>query len=83
MTPSAYSEVTCGTCERRWRTKATYVDQLPDGAAAMNELTGEKSQVLCPERDWDSDLVGFSYCVLPPGHDGDHDFRYDNAKSVD
>lgn len=29
-TPSAYSEIACGTCGRRWRTRAAYVDQLPD-----------------------------------------------------
>ena len=29
-TPSAYSEVRCGVCRLRWRTKAAYVDQLPD-----------------------------------------------------
>ncbi len=26
-TPSAYSEVACLNCERRWRTKAAYVDK--------------------------------------------------------
>ena len=30
MTPSMYSEVCCGACGHRWRTKAAYVDQLPD-----------------------------------------------------
>lgn len=30
-TPSAYSSVWCGACNRVWRTKAAYVDQLPDG----------------------------------------------------
>lgn len=29
-TPSAYSEIWCGTCGRRWRTKAAYVNKLPD-----------------------------------------------------
>lgn len=29
-TPSDYSLVLCGTCGRRWRTKAAYVDTLPD-----------------------------------------------------
>lgn len=29
-TPSAYSEVRCNTCRAVWRTKAKYVDQLPD-----------------------------------------------------
>lgn len=29
-TPSAYSEVRCGTCGARWRTKAVYVDTLPN-----------------------------------------------------
>lgn len=28
-TPSDYSLVLCGTCGRRWRTKAAYVDTLP------------------------------------------------------
>ena len=32
-TPSDYSLVLCGTCGRRWRTKAAYVDTLPDQAA--------------------------------------------------
>lgn len=31
-TPSAYSEVQCSACPTRWRTKAAYVDQLPDAA---------------------------------------------------
>jgi hypothetical protein len=30
QTPSDYSLVLCGTCGRRWRTKAAYVDTLPD-----------------------------------------------------
>lgn len=29
-TPSAYSEVHCPACSGVWRTKAAYVDQLPD-----------------------------------------------------
>lgn len=29
-TPSAYSEVRCMICGRRWRTKAAYVKTLPD-----------------------------------------------------
>lgn len=28
-TPSDYSEVRCGECGRRWRTKAAYVEALP------------------------------------------------------
>jgi hypothetical protein len=28
-TPSAYSEIVCGLCGARWRTKAAYVDALP------------------------------------------------------
>lgn len=32
---SAYSLVDCATCGRRWRTKAAYVDTLPDSVAAM------------------------------------------------
>jgi hypothetical protein len=32
-TPSVYSEVACRSCLRRWRTKARYVDDLPDGGA--------------------------------------------------
>lgn len=31
-TPSAYSEVYCTACPTRWRTKAGYVDRLPDRA---------------------------------------------------
>lgn len=31
-TPSAYSEVRCPACPTRWRTKARYVDTLPDGS---------------------------------------------------
>lgn len=30
-TPSAYSEVRCPACPTRWRTKAAYVNSLPDG----------------------------------------------------
>jgi len=30
VTPSAYSEVLCGECGTRWRTKADYVADLPD-----------------------------------------------------
>ncbi len=30
-TPSPYSEVRCPTCPTVWRTKAKYVDTLPDG----------------------------------------------------
>lgn len=29
-TPSLYSEVRCTACPTRWRTKAGYVDELPD-----------------------------------------------------
>jgi hypothetical protein len=29
-TPSAYSEVWCPACPKRWRTKAAYVATLPD-----------------------------------------------------
>lgn len=29
-TPSAYSQVYCGTCGAVWRTKAAYVDTLPN-----------------------------------------------------
>lgn len=29
-TPSDYSEVRCTVCGRSWRTKAKYVDALPD-----------------------------------------------------
>ncbi len=29
-TPSDYSEVICPACPGRWRTKANYVDDLPD-----------------------------------------------------
>lgn len=31
-TPSAYSEVRCPACPTRWRTKAAYVDRLPDSS---------------------------------------------------
>ena len=30
-TPSEYSGVTCPACPAVWRTKAAYVEQLPDG----------------------------------------------------
>lgn len=30
-TPSDYSEIRCSACPTRWRTKAAYVDRLPDG----------------------------------------------------
>lgn len=30
VAPSEYSTVTCGTCSALWRTKAKYVDGLPD-----------------------------------------------------
>ena len=30
FTPSDYSLVRCGTCGRRWRTRAAHVDDLPD-----------------------------------------------------
>jgi hypothetical protein len=29
-TPSDYSEIRCTACPTRWRTKAAYVDRLPD-----------------------------------------------------
>lgn len=29
-TPSAYSEIRCFNCESRWRTRAAYVERLPD-----------------------------------------------------
>lgn len=29
-TPSAYSLVVCGSCNKAWRTRAQYVDRLPD-----------------------------------------------------
>ena len=29
-TPSDYSEVRCGMCGSRWRTKAKFVDDLPN-----------------------------------------------------
>lgn len=31
-TPSDYSEIRCTECPTRWRTKAAYVDRLPDEA---------------------------------------------------
>lgn len=31
-TPSDYSEVHCPACPRAWRTKAAYVDRLPDAS---------------------------------------------------
>lgn len=34
-TPSAYSEVTCPHDLARWRTRADYVDRLPDGDLAQ------------------------------------------------
>ncbi len=34
LTPSAYSEVKCGECGSRWRTKAKYVDELPQAPGA-------------------------------------------------
>jgi len=33
-TPSDYSEVICLQCPARWRTKAGYVDELPDEETA-------------------------------------------------
>jgi hypothetical protein len=33
-TPSDYSEIYCGIDDRYWRSKAAYVDQLPDQTAA-------------------------------------------------
>ena len=34
-------------------------------------------ELICPARDWEHPLVGFSYCIKPPNHEGDHEFRYD------
>jgi hypothetical protein len=34
-TPSAYSEVCCGSCGTRWRTTAAYVADLPDEALTV------------------------------------------------
>lgn len=33
MTRSAYSEVKCTVCRKRWRTTAGYVDELPGGCS--------------------------------------------------
>lgn len=30
QTPSAYSEIQCGECGSRWRTRAAYVAETPD-----------------------------------------------------
>lgn len=44
-TPSDYSEVRCFKCGARWRTKAAYVDELPDEertvSIPLSELSGE------------------------------------------
>lgn len=34
-TPSDYSAVRCGDCGRVWRTKAAYVDDLPNESSIM------------------------------------------------
>lgn len=34
-TPSDYSEVFCPPCQRRWRTRAGYVDSLPDRPSSL------------------------------------------------
>jgi hypothetical protein len=39
-TPSDYSLVCCGTCGRRWRTKAAYVGRLPDKPPAEMSAAG-------------------------------------------
>lgn len=43
-TPSDYSEVRCPLCPGVWRTKAAYVDELPDEEITvrvpLSELTG-------------------------------------------
>jgi hypothetical protein len=38
-TPSDYSLVLCGTCGRRWRTKAAYVRTLPDQSTTARRET--------------------------------------------
>lgn len=42
-TTSPYSDVICGSCDTVWRTKAAYVDKLPDGdmEALGRKLKGE------------------------------------------
>lgn len=42
-TPSKYSDVICSGCGTVWRSKAAYVDKLPDAdlEALGRELTGE------------------------------------------
>lgn len=68
-TPSAYSQVSCGECGRWWRTKAAYVDDLPNtpqgdarcgncnGAFPADELTDaglcERCDHFSPQADED------------------------------
>lgn len=44
-TPSAYSEVVCLNCHARWRTKAAYVDALPDATSEehIRAMTNERT----------------------------------------
>ncbi len=41
LTPSAYSEVTCPIDRKRWRTRAGYVDTLPDSTPLPDPNPGE------------------------------------------
>lgn len=42
-TPSAYSEVRCAACGKRWRTRAAYVERLPDAPSAHDILDAARS----------------------------------------
>lgn len=51
FTPSDYSDVQCVTCGQRWRTKAGYVNEFPDGPSTQREskpLTLLYDRVTCP-----------------------------------
>jgi hypothetical protein len=43
-TLSAYSRLVCSNCWHTWRTKATYVDQIPDGQWPERKHGADKVQ---------------------------------------
>lgn len=45
-TPSDYSSVWCPLCPTQWRTKAAYVDTLPNGDVTTLQLPGQTPETM-------------------------------------
>lgn len=59
-----------------WDVESREID--PDAWEELRvRLLPAEVTMICSERDWDSPMVGYSWCTKAPGHELPHDFRYD------